>query len=192
MTVPRWLAASAISAGLVLGSAGAVLAVGGSPSSANGDDVPQVSSSPESTPSSSPSASVPPDDSAGPSPSLSVGDDVPAEVVAGLSEIPQSAAIGLAQAALGGDAGQLERAVLKIEDGRLVWDVRFSSGSKVEVDALAGEAVKVDIPNSAPSDSRGDDSGGSGEAADDHGGDRGSGEPGDDHGRNHGRGGDDD
>jgi uncharacterized membrane protein YgcG len=175
MTVPRFLTASAVAAGLAFGSAGVVMAASGSPSPSSASEA-----SPSPSPSASSTAEAVPDDSPSPSPSLSFGDDVPPEVIAGFSEIPQSDAVAIAQAAVGADAGQLERAVLKLEDGRLVWDLRFSSDSKVEVDAFTGDVLKVDVGGATQRNA--------GEPGDDNGGDRGPGaaEAGDDNGGHHG------
>ncbi len=83
---------------------------------------------------------------------------------------------------------------LKLEDGRVIWEVEFADDAEVEIDATTGVIVKVETaddrggnsgPGSGDDDHDDDRSGNSGRGGDDD-------ESGDDHGSNSGRDGSDD
>lgn len=132
---------------------------------------PQASASPSAAPQSqgtsdpvtaspSPAPSLPEASSSPfPSPSASGAPQTPGRITA-----EQAAAA--ARAYVGG--GSVERVELEEEDGRLVYEVRFTNDSRVYVDAVSGAVVYARLEESRRDDDRNSGSGSSGSGRDDN------------------------
>jgi len=92
--------------------------------------------------------------------------------------ISSAEAVEIARRAVtgGGSSPTVEELDLKFEDGRQIWDVEFLGDDEVEVHAVTGEVVKLEL----------------GEDGDDHNSGPGSGDDDDEDGGGSGRGGHDD
>ena len=177
MPAPKWLTAAGVAGALVVGGS-AVVAVAGSDPSGDPSSASTVSSSPTASPSSTPEAS-PSDPSRGIATPHTTG--TPEAVPDGSGDIISSAeAVEIARRAVtGGESSPtVEELDLKFEDGRQIWDVEFVGDDEVEVHAVTGEVVRLEL---------GDD-----DDRDDDNSDPGSGDDGDEDSSGSGRGGQDD
>ncbi len=175
MPAPKWLTVAGVAGALVVGGS-AVVAVAGSGPSGEPGSATTVSSSPTASASSTPEAS-PSDASRGVATPHITG--TPEAVPDGSGDIISSAeAVEIARRAVtgGGSSPTVEELDLKFEDGRQIWDVEFLGDDEVEVHAVTGEVVKLEL----------------GEDGDDHNSGPGSGDDDDEDGGGSGRGGHDD
>jgi hypothetical protein len=167
MPTPRWLTAAGVAGAVVIG-AGALIAVAATGPSAKPTSTTSTGTSRTTTPSASPS----------PTPE-------------GTETISAAEAVQIAESHLTG-VGELviEEVDLKPEDGRLIWDVEFEGDREVEIDAVVGSVVKLEISgddrNRGDDDDHGDDDHGDDDHGDDDHGDNGDGDDG--HGDRSGRG----
>jgi hypothetical protein len=169
MSAPKWLTAAGVAGALVVGGS-AVVAVAGDDPSGDPSSASTVSSSPTASPSSTPEAS-PSDPDRGIATPHTTG--TPEAVPDGSGDIISSAeAVEIARRAVtgGGSSPTVEELDLKFEDGRQIWDVEFVGDDEVEVHAVTGEVVKLELgdddrdddDNSGPGSGDDDDEDGSG------------------------------
>jgi hypothetical protein len=98
---------------------------------------------------------------------------------AGESTISAERAVEIATSQLATVADLVvEEIDLKPEDGRMIWDVEFAGDHEVEIDAITGAVLKLEIDDRErmDDDGRPDDRGG--DDGDEHGDDRGGGDSG--------------
>ena len=163
MPAPKWLTAAGVAGALVVGGS-AVVAVAGSDPSGEPSSLSTVSSSPTASPSSTPEAS-PSDPARRTATPHTTG--TPEAVPDGPGDIISSAeAVEIARRAVtgGGSSPTVEELDLKFEDGRQIWDVEFVGDDEVEVHAVTGEVVKLELGDD---DDRDDDNSGPGSGDDD-------------------------
>jgi hypothetical protein len=176
MSASKWLTAAGVAGALVVGGSAVVAVAGGDPSG-EPSSASTVSSSPTASPS-TPEAS-PSDPSRGIATPHTTG--TPEAVPDGSGDIISSAeAVEIARRAVmgGGSSPTVEELDLKFEDGRQIWDVEFVGDDEVEVHAVTGEVVKLEL-----SDDDDEDDDNSGPGSDEDGG--GSGRGGHDDGPDH-------
>ena len=151
MPASTWMTAAGVVGAVVIGGAAVVAAATTEPSAeptASAAASPTASASPRSTASSSASPM-----------GISAG-------ATGESTISAERAVEIATSQLATVPDLVvEEIDLKPEDGRMIWDVEFAGDHEVEIDAVTGAVLKLEIDDRE----RMDDGGG----ADDHGGDDG-------------------
>jgi hypothetical protein len=180
MSASKWLTAAGVAGALVVGGSAVVAVAGGDPSG-EPSSASTVSSSPTASPS-TPEAS-PSDPSRGIATPHTTG--TPEAVPDGSGDIISSAeAVEIARRAVtgGGSSPTVEELDLKFEDGRQIWDVEFVGDDEVEVHAVTGEVVKVELGDDDDED---DDNSGAGSGDDDDADGSGSGRGGHDDGPDH-------
>jgi hypothetical protein len=168
MSASKWLTAAGVAGALVVGGSAVVAVAGGDPSG-EPSSASTVSSSPTGSPS-TPEASP-----SGPSRGIATPHTTgtPEAVPDGSGDIISSAeAVEIARRAVtgGGSSPTVEELDLKFEDGRQIWDVEFVGDDEVEVHAVTGEVVKLELgddddeddDNSGPGSGDDDDEDGSG------------------------------
>ena len=181
MSASKWLTAAGVAGALVVGGSAVVAVAGGDPSG-EPSSASTVSSSPTASPS-TPEAS-PGDPSRGIATPHTTG--TPEAVPDGSGDIISSAeAVEIARRAVtgGGSSGTVEELDLEFEDGRQIWDVELVGDDEVEVDAVTGEVVKLELGDDDDRDD--DDNSGPGSGDDDDEDGSGSGRGGHDDGPDH-------
>ena len=174
MPAPKWLTAAGVAGALVVGGS-AVVAVAGTDPSGQPRSTGPESSSPES--SSLESSSL---ESSSPTPSPS---RTPEASPSGVISSAEAVEIALGELLGSGSSPTVREIDLEFEDGRQIWDVEFVGGHEVEVEAMTGEIVKLELGDDDGDDRDHDNSGpGGGDDDDDD----------DDDGSDRGRGGHDD
>jgi uncharacterized membrane protein YkoI len=165
MPAPKWLTAAGVAGALVVGGS-AVVAVAGTDPSGQPSSTSPESPSPESSSleSSSPT----------PSPSRT-----PEASPSGVISSAEAVEIALGELSGSGSSPTVREIDLEFEDGRQIWDVEFVGGHEVEVEAMTGEIVKLELGDDDGDDRDHDNSGPGGgdddDDDDDGGGDRGRG-----------------
>jgi hypothetical protein len=175
MSASKWLTAAGVAGALVVGGSAVVAVAGGDPSG-EPSSASTVSSSPTASPS-TPEAS-PSDPFRGIATPHTTG--TPEAVPDGSGDIISSAeAVEIARRAVmdGGSSPTVEELDLKFEDGRQIWDVEFVGDDEVEVHAVTGEVVKLELSD----DDEDDDNSGPGSDEDGGGSGRGGHDDGPDH-----------
>jgi len=161
-----WLTAAGVGGAIVIGGSALVAVAAGGPS-----DPGTTSSAPSASETSSPDATPESDDALDPTPSQ---DDQAAPAGSGQPAVSSDQAVGIARAALGGDAPVVEEIDLEFEDGTMIWDVEFVGDHEVEVDSTTGDVVKIESgdgrdDNGRDDDDDNDDSSGHGRGGEDDG-----------------------
>ena len=155
MPASTWRTAAGVVGAVVIGGAALVAAATTDSSTdptASAASSPTASASPTATTSTQPAL-----------PTATVSPDATPEN--GSISAERAAQIAMSHLATVGDL-VVEEIQLKLEDGRMIWDVEFVGDHEVELDAVTGAMLKLEIGNGGRTEEVGGDDHG-----DDHGGD---------------------